>query len=130
MLGERLAFGELVAAVQDLVHQPQHLPRVGGDGQDVVAEGAPSVPPAHLSQVAGQRSQGSVVEFRGVVEDQHVSRASLDLRHRVGQRLCHRAWGSIRRRYRMIMDPRTRPRTSRSRLEWTYSQTILPFGVN
>jgi hypothetical protein len=86
VLGERLVLGDLVAAVQELIEQPQHVPRVGGHGQDVVAEVAAPVPLADLPQVAGQRRQRGVVQLGRVVQDQDVSGVGLDPRPRVGPR--------------------------------------------
>jgi hypothetical protein len=54
VFGQRFVAGNLVAVVEDLIHQAQHLTRVGGDCQHVLADVALAAARADLSQVAGQ----------------------------------------------------------------------------
>ncbi len=92
MLGECLVFGDLVATMEDLIHQPQHFSRAGHHGQDVVTEVATPVSFADLSQVADQRGQRGEVQFGGVVQEEDLVRARLDSSLGVSPRGPMRAW--------------------------------------
>ena len=86
VLGEGLVLGDLVAAVQELIDQPEHVPRIGRHGQDIVAEIAAVVPLADLAQVAGQRAERGVVQLGGVVQEEHVPGVVAGSGQRVGPR--------------------------------------------
>ena len=69
--GQRLALGHLVAAVQDLIGEPQCLARRRIHGEHVVAKVSAVGPLADLSEVLFQRLPRRVVQLRRVVDHQH-----------------------------------------------------------
>ncbi len=82
-LGQCFVFRHLVAAVQDLIDQPQHIACLSGNGQHVLADVAKAETFTDLSQVVDQGFERGVIEFRGVMHQQHRSRAVGDPREGV-----------------------------------------------